>query len=200
MCIRDSHYTVLDGDKKLVDGPIEKINEGFVYDRPMSKKIFKPNNDKLPEIDNYNNLMLKILAHENVSSREPIYESYDKNVQGRVVNERGQSNAGIVAPFDSDNFPNEIKEDRQTRRQQAYKTSKEEVLNSVELARRNRDIGGNVSQKNNMVETITREKRKIGRNERVTVRNMQSGEKKELKFKQAQNLINSGNWIIVEKQ
>ena len=96
--------------------------------------------------------------------------------------------------------PNEIKEDRQTRRQQAYKTSKEEVLNSDELARRNRDIGGNVSHKNNMVETITREKRKIGRNERVTVRNMQSGEKKELKFKQAQNLINSGNWIIVEEQ
>ena len=96
--------------------------------------------------------------------------------------------------------PNEIKEDRQTRRQQAYKTSKEEVLNSDELARRNRDIGGNVSQKNNVVETITREKRKIGRNERVTVRNMQSGEKKELKFKQAQNLINSGNWIIVEEQ
>ncbi len=96
--------------------------------------------------------------------------------------------------------PDEIKEDRQTRRQQAYKTSKEEVLNSDELARRNRDIGGNVSQKNNMVETITREKRKIGRNERVTVRNMQSGEKKELKFKQAQNLINSGNWIIVEEQ
>ena len=96
--------------------------------------------------------------------------------------------------------PNEIKEDRQTRRQQAYKTSKEEVLNSDELARRNRDIGGNVSQKNNMVETITREKRKIGRNERGTVRNMQSGEKKELKFKQAQNLINSGNWIIVEEQ
>ena len=84
--------------------------------------------------------------------------------------------------------PNEIKEDRQTRRQQAYKTSKEEVLNSDELARRNRDIGGNVSQKNNMVETITREKRKIGRNERVTVRNMQSGEKKELKFKQALQL------------
>ena len=96
--------------------------------------------------------------------------------------------------------PNEIKEDRQTRRQQAYKTSKEEVLNSDELARRNKDIGSNVSQKNNMVETITREKRKIGRNERVTVRNMQSGEKKELKFKQAQNLINSGNWIIVEEQ
>ena len=95
--------------------------------------------------------------------------------------------------------PNQIKEDRQTRRQESYKTTKEEVLNSDELARRNRNVGGNVSQNNNVVETITREKRKIGRNERVTVRNIQNGEKKDLKFKQAQNLINSGNWIIVEE-
>ena len=95
--------------------------------------------------------------------------------------------------------PNQIREDRQTRRQQNYKTSKEDVLNSDELARRNREIGGNVSQRNNVVETITRESRKIGRNERVTVKNIQNGEKKDLKFKQAQNLINSGNWILVEE-
>jgi len=37
--------------------------------------------------------------------------------------------------------PNQIREDRQTRRQQNYKTSKEDVLNSDELARRNREIG-----------------------------------------------------------
>ena len=95
--------------------------------------------------------------------------------------------------------PNQIREDRQTRRQQNYKTSKEDVLNSDELARRNREIGGSVSQRNNVVETITRESRKIGRNERVTVKNIQNGEKRDLKFKQAQNLINSGNWILVEK-
>ena len=95
--------------------------------------------------------------------------------------------------------PNQIKEDRQARRQQNYKTSKEDVLNSDELARRNRDIGGNTSQDKSTVETIIREQRKIGRNERVTVKNVQNGEKKDLKFKQAQNLINSGNWILVEK-
>ena len=95
--------------------------------------------------------------------------------------------------------PNQIREDRQTRRQQNYKTSKEDVLNSDELARRNREIGGSVSQRNNVVETITRESRKIGRNERVTVKNIQNGEKRDLKFKQAQNLINSGNWILVEE-
>ena len=67
------------------------------------------------------------------------------------------------------------------------------------MARRNREIGGSTSQRNSTVETITRESRKIGRNERVTVKNIQNGEKRDLKFKQAQNLINSGNWILVEK-
>ena len=109
--IKDQHYTVYAGDKKLVDGPIEKINEGFVYDRPMSKKVIVSKDKDLPKILDYNDLMLKILAHENVSSRGPVYESYDKNVQGRVVSERGQTNAGVVAPFNSDKFPKEIKED-----------------------------------------------------------------------------------------
>ena len=109
--INEKHYTVFYKDKKLVDGPIEKINEGFVYNRPMSEKKTQLENDPLPEKINYNNLMLKILSHENVASRAPVYESYDKNVQGRVVNERGGTNAGVVAPFDSKKFPKEIKDD-----------------------------------------------------------------------------------------
>ena len=109
--INEKHYTVFYKDKKLVDGPIEKINEGFVYNRPMSEKKTQLENDPLPEKIDYNNLMLKILSHENVASRAPVYESYDKNVQGRVVNERGGTNAGVVAPFDSKKFPKEIKDD-----------------------------------------------------------------------------------------
>ena len=109
--INERRYTVFYKDKKLVDGPIEKINEGFVYSRPMSEKKTQLENDPLPEKVDYNDLMLKILSHENVASRAPIYESYDKNVQGRVVNERGETNAGVVAPFDSKKFPKEIKDD-----------------------------------------------------------------------------------------
>ena len=96
------------------------------------------------------------------------------------------------------NNPNEIREDRQTRRREKYSTSKEEVLNSDELANRNRQVGSNVSSNQSVVETVVREKRKIGRNERVKVKNIQSGETKELKFKQAEPLIQSGNWNIIE--
>ena len=96
------------------------------------------------------------------------------------------------------NNPNEIREDRQTRRREKYSTSKEEVLNSDELANRNRQVGSNISSNQSVVETVVREKRKIGRNERVKVKNIQSGETKELKFKQAEPLIQSGNWNIIE--
>tara|TARA_B100000902_G_scaffold101613_1_gene103927 strand:- start:447 stop:2771 length:2325 start_codon:yes stop_codon:yes gene_type:complete len=109
--IKEPHYTVYSGDKKLVDGPIEKINEGFVYKRPMQKKREKFFSDPLPTNKNYSDVLLKILGHENVASRAPVYECYDKNVQGRVLVERGQANAGIVAPFDSEKYPKEIKND-----------------------------------------------------------------------------------------
>ena len=71
--------------------------------------------------------------------------------------------------------PNEIREDRQTRRREKYNTTKEEVLNSDELANRNRQVGSNASSNQNVVETVVREKRKIGRNERVKIKNIQSG-------------------------
>ena len=40
--------------------------------------------------------------------------------------------------------------------------------------------------------------KKPGRNERVKILNLQNGETKELKFKQAEPLISSGAWQMVE--
>ncbi len=41
----------------------------------------------------------KILASPNGCSREPIFETYDKNVQGNTVWERGKVSASIITPF-----------------------------------------------------------------------------------------------------
>lgn len=41
----------------------------------------------------------RILTSHNVASRQPIFEKYDKNVQGNTVHERGQVAASVVAPF-----------------------------------------------------------------------------------------------------
>jgi preprotein translocase subunit SecA len=94
--------------------------------------------------------------------------------------------------------PNEITEDRQTRRRERYNTSKEEILNSDEMANRNREVGARASSGNSVIETIVREQRKIGRNERVKIKNIQTGEIKQVKYKQAEPLIQNGTWILNE--
>ena len=92
--------------------------------------------------------------------------------------------------------PTNIREERRVRRQQKFNTSKEEVLNSDEIASRNRKAGENASKSNNYVETVVREAKKIGRNEKVTIKNVSSGETKKMKFKLAENLIKKGEWVI----
>ena len=57
--------------------------------------------------------------------------------------------------------PATIREDRRIRRQQKFNTSKEEVLNSDEIASRNRKAGEGVSQSNNYVETVVREVKRL---------------------------------------
>lgn len=93
--------------------------------------------------------------------------------------------------------PSEIREDRKIRRKQKFNLSKEEVLNSDELASINRNVGQNVSSRNDQVETIVRELKKIGRNEKVTIKNITNGERKTLKYKVAENHLKNGDWILV---
>ena len=78
-----------------------------------------------------------------------------------------------------------------------YRTSKDEILNTDEMAQRNRNVAaGSGGQQRNVVETIVRERPKIGRNEKVMIRNVSTGETKTVKFKQAEPLINRGEWVI----
>ena len=91
-----------------------------------------------------------------------------------------------------------IQEARNTAPKEQYSETKEEVLNSDELAARNRAVGENAQQQRPQVtETITREQPKIGRNETVTVKHVMSGETKEMKFKKAAPLIEKGEYVIV---
>ena len=77
-----------------------------------------------------------------------------------------------------------------------YNTTKEESLNSDELAERARRVGANVNQRSQKVETITRNIPKIGRNEKVEIKNSSTGETQTLKFKQAENLLHTGEWEL----
>ena len=92
--------------------------------------------------------------------------------------------------------PGEIREDRKIRRQQKLNLSKLEIPNTDQLASINREVGQSVSNTNTQVETVVREKKKIGRNEKVTIRNISTAEEKVVKYKVAENLIKNGDWVI----
>ncbi|MFS4456283.1 preprotein translocase subunit SecA [Maribacter sp. 2304DJ31-5] len=95
--------------------------------------------------------------------------------------------------------PNEIQEARNVRRpKDNLRTTKEEIPNSDELAAQNRAAGQMQRQRPAVTETITRERPKIGRNERVTIKNVMSGESKTVKYKQAEPLIDKGEWVLTE--
>ena len=86
---------------------------------------------------------------------------------------------------------NQISEARQQKRAR-LNTSKAAVQNTSEQAIQN-------SKQQEPVETVVREQPKIGRNERVTIKNVMSGEEKVVKFKQAIPLLEKGTWVLIQK-
>ena len=91
---------------------------------------------------------------------------------------------------------NTIQEAR-ARKQEKLETQKDEIPNMDERAAQNRQAGAGASRQQQVVETIVREQPKIGRNDKVTIKHVMSGEAKEVKYKQAIPLINKGEWVLV---
>lgn len=103
----DGQYTVSFKNELLINAKAKDITEGLVYDRPCKAPEKSLSEPSLPEHD-LKQTLLNILTHENIASQKMIYEKYDKQVQGRTVLEREQSCAGVLQPFNSDEFPAEI--------------------------------------------------------------------------------------------
>ncbi|EIJ39446.1 preprotein translocase, SecA subunit [Galbibacter orientalis DSM 19592] len=93
---------------------------------------------------------------------------------------------------------NNIQEAREVKKKENFQTSKEEIPNSDELAAQNR-AAGQTQQRPQVTETIVRDRPKIGRNDKVTIKNVMSGENKVVKFKQAEPLLSKGEWVLVEE-
>jgi len=105
----NQQYIVHHNNEEIVNAPAKQVTEGFVYNRPYSNPECKLKEPDLPEPKNYNKILLQLLSHENIASREAIYETYDKQVQGRTIVESGVADAGVIAPFNNDKYPEEIR-------------------------------------------------------------------------------------------
>ncbi|MDD3004547.1 preprotein translocase subunit SecA [Flavobacterium sp.] len=88
-----------------------------------------------------------------------------------------------------------IEEAKEVRQKEDYTTSKDEIKNSDQAAAENREAGQ--TQQRQVTETITRDMPKINRNDTVTIKNVMNGTTETMKYKKAEALLATGNWVIV---
>ncbi|WP_457615537.1 preprotein translocase subunit SecA [Lutibacter sp.] len=88
--------------------------------------------------------------------------------------------------------PSQVSQAKEQKREKVH-LSKEEYNSPTQNTQTNQ------TQQPQVVETIVRSERKIGRNERVTIKNVMSGESKVVKYKQAIPLIQKGEWVLIDE-
>lgn len=92
--------------------------------------------------------------------------------------------------------PNNIQEARQVPKpKEEYHTNKEEIPNTDQARQQVQQAGQ--TQRPPVTETIVRDTPKINRNDNVTIRHIMSGKTETMKFKKAEPLLNTGEWVIV---
>jgi len=105
---KDQYIVHYDGEE-IVNAPAPQVTQGFLYNRPFTEPHKDLREPDLPEPTDHNDILLRLLAHENIASREAVYETYDKQVQGRTRVESGRADSGVITPFNSSDFPEEIR-------------------------------------------------------------------------------------------
>ncbi|MBO6631627.1 MAG: preprotein translocase subunit SecA, partial [Psychroserpens sp.] len=111
-----------------------------------------------------------------------------------------QVNKDVISFLFKGELPTETQntiQEAKARKREKLQTQKDEIPNMDERAAQNR-AAGNTQRQPEVVETIVRDKPKIGRNDRVTIKHVMSGENKVVKYKQAEPLIAKGEWVLVE--
>jgi phosphoribosylformylglycinamidine synthase II len=98
--IAEDRYTLTYNGEVVCNARPEDLTSGLLYDRPHTPAVSKQNLAGLDLSDaEILNLTTQIVQHENVASRKPIYEKYDKDVQGITIIESGEADAGLIAPL-----------------------------------------------------------------------------------------------------
>ena len=90
---------------------------------------------------------------------------------------------------------NSIQEARQVREKQNYTESKDEIQSSESANRE----ASQLQQRPQVTETIVRETPKINRNDTVTIKHIMSGKTETMKFKKAESMLASGEWVLVHE-
>ena len=173
--------------KKLVDDFERNISLAFIDD------VWKTHLRKMDELKQ----SVQLAVHE---QKDPllIYKFESFELFKEMINLLNRDTLSFLIKGSLPSQNDSIQEAKNTPVKQSYATKKDEVLNTDQRAAQNRSVGANASGQKQQIETIVRQKPKIGRNERVTIKHLVNGSSKTLKYKQAEPLVNKGEWIIID--
>jgi preprotein translocase subunit SecA len=139
---------------------------------------------------------VQLAVHE---QKDPllIYKFEAFNLFKKMLDDVNKEVISFLFKGDLPNQNNNIQEAKEVRQKENYIESKDEVLNSDEQAERNHQAGQ--TQQRQVTETITRDAPKINRNDNVTIKHVMSGKTESMKFKKAESMLASGEWILVQE-
>lgn len=86
---------------------------------------------------------------------------------------------------------------QQVQQKEQYTESKEDVLNTDEMASQARQVSQQSQSRPQVTETIVRDAPKINRNDNVTIKHVMSGKTETMKYKKAESLLATGEWVVV---
>ena len=107
--VTEGNYKVESGEGVEVDAPARAVTEGLSYDRPVRERLLELDEPAIEVPYDLSLSLLTVLGSPQVASRAPVYEQYDKQVQGQVILEAGQADAGVMLPFVYERASDEVK-------------------------------------------------------------------------------------------
>lgn len=93
-------YVIRHQGKIVCDAPVKAVTSGISYAREEKPRELVLTEPEFPQPADLGAVLLKVLGHENVCSREYIYRAYDTEVQGNAVIRPGEADAGVCAPLE----------------------------------------------------------------------------------------------------
>lgn len=107
--VKKGNYTIWFNNEKEADAPAKDLTEGLQYDRLVEAPKRTFSEPVIKEKSDYSDDLIALLESENIASRKPVFEKYDKQVRGDTVVESGEADATILAPLLGEDVSEKLK-------------------------------------------------------------------------------------------
>jgi len=96
--LTEQTYRAKKDDTTYIECPVKAITEGIRYDREAKPRPQPAPDPDFPQPADLGEVLAKMLALPNLSSREYLFRHYDTEVKGRTVIRPGEADAGVFLP------------------------------------------------------------------------------------------------------